>query len=275
MGVTRMEVLKAVIFAVVEGVTEFLPISSTGHMILLEEFLQFRQREQFPAAFMVIIQLPAILAVVVYFWSSLWPFGKPREDRDAVFGLWARIAVAVLPAVVLGFLFDDFIEERLFNPLVVAVTLLAGGVVLLLLERTDRRPRFERAGDAGFGRALAVGFFQCLAMIPGTSRYAATIIGGMALGASRPAAAEFSFFLAIPTMLGATALKIAKGGAAFTSREWVLLAIGSVVSFVVAYGVVAFLMNYIRRHDFKVFGYYRIALALAVLAYFFLTGSRA
>ena len=270
-----MEVLKAVIFAVVEGVTEFLPISSTGHMILLEEFLQFRQREQFPAAFMVIIQLPAILAVVVYFWSSLWPFGKPREDRDAVFGLWARIAVAVLPAVVLGFLFDDFIEERLFNPLVVAVTLLAGGVVLLLLERTDRRPRFERAGDAGFGRALAVGFFQCLAMIPGTSRSAATIIGGMALGASRPAAAEFSFFLAIPTMLGATALKIAKGGAAFTSREWVLLAIGSVVSFAVAYGVVAFLMNYIRRHDFKVFGYYRIALALAVLAYFFLTGSRA
>jgi undecaprenyl-diphosphatase len=267
-----MEVVKAVIFAVVEGITEFLPVSSTGHMILLEEFLHFQQSERFPAVFMVVIQLPAILAVVLYFWPTLWPFGKSQEDRDAVFGLWARIAVAVLPAVVLGFLFDDFIEERLFNPLVVACALLAGGVVLLLLERGGRQPRFERAGEAGFGRALAVGFFQCLAMIPGTSRSAATIIGGMLLGASRAAAAEFSFFLAIPTMLGATALKVVKTGAAFTPMEWTLLAIGSAVAFGVAYGVVALFMNYIRRHDFKVFGYYRSALALAVFAYFFFAG---
>jgi undecaprenyl-diphosphatase len=271
-GDAHMDVVKVIIFAVVEGITEFLPISSTGHMILLERVLQFRQSERFPAVFMVVIQLPAILAVVLYFWSTLWPFGKSREECAAAFGLWARIVVAVLPAVVLGLLFDDFIEEKLFNPLVVASALFVGGVVLILLERGDRKPRFEHAGEAGFGRALAVGFFQCLAMIPGTSRSAATIIGGMLLGASRSAAAEFSFFLAIPTMLGATTLKIAKTGAAFAPMEWVLLAIGSVVAFGVGYAVVAFFMNYIRRHDFKVFGYYRIVLALAVFAYFYFTG---
>ncbi|MFO7973560.1 MAG: undecaprenyl-diphosphate phosphatase, partial [Candidatus Hydrogenedentota bacterium] len=157
-------------------------------------------------------------------------------------------------------------------PIVVAVALLVGGVVLLVLEWREREVRFEHAVQAGYGCAFAVGLFQCLAMIPGTSRSAATIIGGMALGASRAAAAEFSFFLAIPTMLGATTLKLVKGGAAFTGKQWALLAVGSVVSFAVAYAVVAFLMNYIRRHDFKVFGYYRIALALAVLAYFLFIG---
>jgi undecaprenyl-diphosphatase len=269
-----MEFLKVIVLAIVEGVTEFLPISSTGHLILFEEFIRFKQSEGFAAAFMVVVQLPAILAVVVYFWSRLWPFGKPREERDRVLVLWTKIVVAFLPAAVFGFLLDDFIEAKLFNPIVVAIALLVGGVVLILLERRERQPRFEHAGQAGYGRALAVGFFQCLAMIPGTSRSAATIIGGMALGASRAAAAEFSFFLAIPTMLGATTLKLVKGGADFTGMEWALLAVGSVVSFVVAYAVVAFLMNYIRRHDFKAFGYYRIALALAVLAYFFLVGFR-
>ncbi|MEA3364777.1 MAG: undecaprenyl-diphosphate phosphatase [Candidatus Hydrogenedentes bacterium] len=264
-----MEFVKAIFLAVVEGVTEFLPISSTGHLILLKDFVRFEQREDFVAAFMVIIQLPAILAVVVYFWSRLWPLGKPPEERDKVLMLWTKIGVAFLPAAVLGFLLDDFIEARLFDLVVVALALLIGGVVLLLLERGGREARFEHVGDASYGCALAVGFFQCLAMIPGTSRSAATIIGGMALGASRAAAAEFSFFLAIPTMLGATTLKLLKGGAAFTGGQWGLLAVGSVVSFAVAYAVAAFLMNYVRRHDFKLFGYYRIALALVVLAYFF------
>lgn len=267
-----MEFVKAVLLAVVEGVTEFLPISSTGHLILVEEFIALRGGPEFGSAFMVIIQLPAILSVVVYFWPRLWPFGKSREERDTVLVLWAKIGVAFLPAAVFGFLLDDFIEARLFNPVVVALALLVGGVVLLVLERSRRAPRFERAEEAGYGRALVVGLFQCLAMIPGTSRSAATIIGGMALGASRAAAAEFSFFLAVPTMLGAAALKLLKGGAAFSAGQWGLLAAGSVVSFAVAYAVVAFLMNYIRRHDFKVFGYYRIALALAVLAYFFFVG---
>lgn len=267
-----VEFLKAIVFAVVEGVTEFLPISSTGHLILLEDFVRFEQSDNFTAAFVVIIQLPAILAVVVYFWSRLWPFGKPREERDKVLVLWTKILVAFSPAVVFGFLLDDFIQARLFNPIVVAVALLVGGVVLLVLEWREREVRFEHAVQAGYGCAFAVGLFQCLAMIPGTSRSAATIIGGMALGASRAAAAEFSFFLAIPTMLGATTLKLVKGGAAFTGKQWALLAVGSVVSFAVAYAVVAFLMNYIRRHDFKVFGYYRIALALAVLAYFLFIG---
>ena len=272
-GVERMEVVKSVILAVVEAVTEFLPISSTGHLILVEQFLRFKQSDGFPATFMVVIQLPAILAVVVYFWPRLWPFGKPAKERNAILTLWTKIVAAFLSAGFLGFLFDDFIEEKLFNPAVVAIALLVGGVVLILLERGDRRPVFEQAADAGYGRAVAVGLFQCLAMIPGTSRSAATIIGGMVLGASRAAAAEFSFFLAIPTMLGAATLEIAKDGAAFNATEWGLLGIGSVVSFVVAYGVVAFFMNYIRHHDFKVFGYYRIALALAVFAYLFLVGS--
>lgn len=267
-----MEFVKAIILAIVEGVTEFLPVSSTGHLILVEEFVRLRQSEGFAAAFMVIIQLPAILAVVVYFWPRLWPFGKPREVRNAVLSLWTKIVVAFLPAAVFGFLLDDFIESRLFNPVVVAIALLAGGVALLLIERGERRPRFDHAGAAGYGQALGVGLFQCLAMIPGVSRSAATIIGGMALGASRAAAAEFSFFLAIPTMLGATTLKMVKGGARFTGTQWALLAVGSAVSFVVAYAVVAIFMTYIRKHDFKVFGYYRIALALAVLAYFFSVG---
>ncbi len=264
-----MEVLKAVWLAVVEGITEFLPISSTGHLILVGEYLRFQAGEDFAHAFDVIIQLPAILAVVVYFWNDLWPFGNGRDPRATVL-LWSKIVVAFLPAAVAGVLFADIIEEKLFNSVNVAITLLVGGVVLVVMERGRRTHRLDNMRQVGYGMALLIGCFQCLAMIPGTSRSAATIIGAMLLGASRVAAAEFSFLLAIPTMAGATAYTLFKHGIAFTAAQWGLLAVGSVVSFAVAYGVIAFLMNYIRKHDFQLFGYYRIVLGTAVLALFFL-----
>ncbi len=261
--------VKAVLLGLVEGITEFLPISSTGHMILLEDLLSLGGREGFAEAFMVIIQLPAIMAVVLYFWKQLWPFGGDTDTR-AVLGLWCRVAAAFLPAAVLGFLLDDFIEARLFNPLTVAVALIIGGLVLLLLERRPPAVKYQSVLDIGFKTAVLVGFFQCLAMIPGTSRSAATIIGAVALGAGRAAAAEFSFFLAVPTMLGATALKVLKNGLDFSAQEWLLLAVGSAVSFATAYAVIAAFMNYIRRRSFIPFAWYRLALGAVVLAWMLL-----
>jgi undecaprenyl-diphosphatase len=260
--------LKAVILAVVEGITEFLPISSTGHLILVEEFIHLGSNGAFAKAFTVVIQLPAILAVVVYFRNDLWPFVDEPNLRRERLGLWAKIVVAVIPAAILGFLFDDTIESVLLQPIPVVIALIIGGIVLILVERVGHREIMPRVHDIGFAKALAIGLFQCLALFPGTSRSAATIIGGMVLGASRPAAAEFSFFLAIPTMAGATALTLAKSGASFTSQEWAVLALGSVVSFAVAYAAIAWLMNYLRTRDFTPFGYYRIALGILVLVYF-------
>jgi len=259
--------LKAIILAVVEGVTEFLPISSTGHMILVDEFLKISPDASFSEAFMVMIQLPAILSVVVYFWKDLWPFVKDRDETQARIVLWAKIVIAFLPAAVLGVLLHHLLQ-KLFNPYTVAATLLAGGVILILLERTQRIGKIPTVREIGFQTALLIGFIQCIAMIPGTSRSAATIIGAMLLGASRVAAAEFSFFLAMPTMFGATAFEILKNGLHFTGEQWAVVAVGSVVSFAVAYAVVAAFMNYIRRHDFKPFGYYRIVLGVLVLGYF-------
>ncbi len=264
--------LKAIILGIVEGITEFLPISSTGHMILIEEWMKLSADTRFADAFMVIIQLPAVLSVVLYFWKDLWPFSGGVEHARERILLWVKIAVAFLPAAVLGVLFDDFIEEKLFHPVTVAVALVVGGVLLVLLERRKRPARIAEARDLTYGLVLGIGFIQCLAMIPGTSRSAATIVGAMLLGASRVAAAEFSFFLAIPTMLGATAYTMLKHGVSFTPQQWAVLVVGSLVSFGVAYAVVAGLMTYIRRHDFRPFGYYRIALGLAVLAYFYLAG---
>jgi len=265
-----VEILKAVLLAVVEGITEFLPISSTGHLILVGEYLSFQGGEDFAHAFHVIIQLPAILAVVVYFWKDLWPFGQPADRGRATWMLWSKIVVAFLPAAVAGVLFADIIEEKLFNSVNVAIALFLGGVVLVVIERARHEHRLTDLHDLGYGTALLIGCFQCLAMIPGTSRSAATIIGAMLLGASRSAAAEFSFFLAIPTMAGATAYTLMKHGIGFSPAQWGLLAIGSVVSFAVAYGSIAFLMGYVRRHDFRLFGYYRIVLGAAVLILFWL-----
>lgn len=258
-----MEYLKAVILALVEGITEFLPISSTGHLILVEDFLHLGD-EKFAVAFLVMIQLPAILSVLLYFWRELWPMREGKIQREAV-RLWALIVLAFLPAAIIGFLLDDLIEAWLFNPLTVALALIVGGVLLIILERITPQPRFETVHDIGWKTALGIGFAQCLAMIPGTSRSAATIIGAIFLGASRPAAAEFSFFLAIPTLSGAAVFKLLKNGVDFTPHQMGLLAVGSIVSFLTAYAVIAFLMEYVRKHSFAVFGWYRIVLGLVVL----------
>lgn len=260
--------LKAVLIGIVEGITEFLPISSTGHMILVDEFIKLSSDKSFTMAFEVIIQLGAILSVIIYFWKDLWPFSGTALHKTQTWQLWFKVAAGVIPAVVLGLLFDDVIEEHLFNSKVVAITLVFYGVALILLERLNGRKtsfKINSVHSITFKLAIAIGFFQCLAMVPGTSRSAATIIGAMLLGLSRGAAAEFSFFLAIPTMMGATALTIVKNGFSFDLQQWLVIGVGFITSFIVAYVVIKFLMNFIRRHDFSVFGYYRIILGVVVL----------
>jgi len=259
-----VDIVNALILAVVEGVTEFLPISSTGHLILVESLFHLGSDKSFNDAFIVIIQLPAVLSVCVYFWRELWPIRDGALSKPVV-ALWIKVGVAFLPAAVLGVLLHDRIEA-LFQNVAVAVALIVGGVVLILIERRDHPGRTADTGSLTFKQVFGIGLIQCLAMIPGTSRSGATIVGGLLLGASRPVAAEFSFFLAIPTMLGATAFKLVKGGFAFTGHQWLLIGIGSVVSFVVAYAVVAFLMAYIKKHSFSAFGVYRIVLGVLVLA---------
>ena len=266
LGEPFLEFVKAIVLAVVEGATEFLPVSSTGHLILVEEIFRLSDDIAFNDAFLVIIQLPAILSVVVYFWKDLWPFSSSGEKRRDMFWMWAKLVVAFLPAAVLGFLFDDLIEKHLFAPLPVAAALFVGGVVILLIERIPRNTTTPLVKDVSFQKAFLIGLVQCLAMFPGTSRSAATIVGAMLLGLSRPAAAEFSFFLAIPTMVGATTYKVATSGLAFTPPQWGVLAVGSLTSFLVAYAVIAAFMNYIRKRDFVVFGWYRIVLAGVIVA---------
>lgn len=259
-----MDFVKAILLAVVEGITEFLPISSTGHLILLENVIGLGER-RFSDEFMVLIQFPAILAVVFYFWSELWPI-RGKRLHQPVLMLWIKVGVAFLPAAVLGFLYKLFnLEEFFFSPLTVAIALSLGGVVLILIESFPRKVLYPGVQEIPFSRAILVGLIQCLAMIPGVSRSAATIMGAMLLGTSRPAAAEFSFFLAIPTMLGAFALTIKDSGLAYTPRQWALIGIGSLVSFLTAYAVIAFLMQYVKRHNFIPFGIYRIILGVLVL----------
>ena len=258
-----MDFINAFILAVVEGVTEFLPVSSTGHLILVESLLTLGDDPQFTDTFIVIIQLPAILSVCLYFWPTLWPYREGALHRPTLV-LWTKVAAAFIPAAVLGFLLDDFIET-LFDDLVVAIALIVGGIVLIAIERRDHPARVDSLEALTYPQAIAIGFFQCLAMIPGTSRSAATIVGGLLLGASRAVAAEFSFFLAIPTMLGATSLKLYQSGLAFTPLQWQLIALGSVVSFAVAYAVIALFMAFIKKHSFTVFGVYRIILGIIVL----------
>ncbi len=263
-------ILKTVFLGIIEGITEFLPISSTGHMIIVEHFLHLTDSPNFNASFEVIIQLGAIMSVVIYFWDKLWPFSGSREEQNNKWMLWFKVVVAVLPAVVLGLLFDDWIEAKLFNPLTVSLALLIYGVIIIAIEilhkpKKSAHPLVETTAQITFPVALGIGLFQTLAMVPGTSRSAVTIIGGMLLGLSRVMAAEFSFFLAIPTMVGATLLKIVKNGVSFSVTEWIVLGIGFVVSFAVAFLAIRFLMNFLKKNDFKLFGIYRIVLALAVL----------
>ena len=263
-----IEIIKAVVLGVVEGVTEFLPISSTGHLILVNQWISFSG--QFTTLFDIVIQLGAILAVVVYFWNRLWPFGKDRELAKATWEIWFKAVAGVIPAIVLGALFASKIEEKLFNPWTVTIALIVGGLILLYIEKTRRQPRFNSVHEIPYKTAFFTGLIQCLAMIPGTSRSAATIIGAMLLGVSRTAAVEFSFFLAIPTMVAASGYSILKSGLAMSASEMAILAVGFITAFVSALAVIRFFINYIQRRDFKPFGYYRIALGILVLAYFLL-----
>lgn len=261
------EFIKVFILGIVEGITEFLPISSTGHLILVQQFISL-EPERFANAFSVIIQLGAILSVVVLYFKKLNPFDRDLSpaQRQNTFILWSKVIIAVLPATVLGLLFDDLIDKYLFKPLPVAVTLIVWGLVIILIEkRSPSSFKFNSIYEISYKTAFLIGLFQCLAMIPGTSRSAATIIGAMLLGTSRTTAAEFSFFLAIPTMLGATLLKVIKVGLAFSGFQWALILFGSVVSFVVALLVIKKLMLYIQKHNFSLFGYYRIVLGTVML----------
>lgn len=257
------DLLKAVILGIVEGVTEFLPISSTGHLIIVNRWISFE--ESFTRMFDVVIQLGAILAVVIYFRKALWPFGKDTDKNAMKWDMWRKVIVAVLPALVLGKLFGDVIEEKLFSPLTVALMLIIGGVVILLVDRKDHGGRIFSIQDMGYRTALGIGLFQCVAMIPGTSRSMATIVGAMLLGATRFLAAEFSFFLAVPTMAAASGYTFLKHGALMSGSEFAVLSVGFVVSFLVAWGVIAVFMKYIQTHDFKVFGIYRLVLGAGVL----------
>ena len=266
------DILKVVILSLVEGLTEFIPVSSTGHMIIVEKFIKLSENKSFVNAFEIIIQLGAILAVVVYFWHKLWPFSKnlSKAQSRGIILKWIKIIIAVLPAVVLGLLFDDIIDKYLFKVTVVAGTLIFYGVVLIWIESGKRKGgEISKVKDIPISKVIGIGLFQCLAMVPGTSRSAVTIIGGVLLGLNRVLATEFSFFLAIPTMMGATLLKVIKMGTKMTGYEWFLIGLGFVLSFIFAYGVIKVFMDYIKKHDFKVFGYYRIILGIIVFALYF------
>ena len=258
--------LSALILGIVEGITEFLPISSTGHLIIVNQFVGFSK--QFTNMFDVVIQLGAILSVVVYFWKRLIPSRHNYFSMNQkIFDLWKKTIVAVVPALAIGFLLRHYIES-LFNTTVVALALIIGGIILVYIENRKPLNRISSVEHLTYKTALLIGFFQCLGMIPGTSRSAATIIGAMLLGASRVVAAEFSFFLAIPTMVAASGYSLLKSGTLLTLHEYLVLACGFLVSFIVAWLVIAGLMNYISKRDFKPFGYYRIVLGIIVLAYF-------
>lgn len=269
-----IEILKVIFLGIVEGITEWLPVSSTGHMLLVDEFLQLNASEAFKEMFFIVIQLGAILAVVVLFWQKMLPFqvkdkSKPFWKKDTL-SLWLKVVVACIPGAAVTLLFDDFIEAHLHTPAVIAGALIAYGVAFLLVEgwNKTRKPRIRALSEITYSTALLIGLFQVLSIIPGTSRSGATIIGALILGVSRVAAAEFTFFLAVPVMFGMSALKLMKFGFAFTGAELLVLLLGMAVAFLVSLAVIRFLMNYIRKHDFRAFGWYRIALGALVLIYF-------
>jgi|LGVF01.2.fsa_nt_gb undecaprenyl-diphosphatase len=269
-----MEIIKVIILGIVEGLTEFLPVSSTGHLILVSRFMSLEGA--FNDLFNIVIQSGAILAVIVYFWKKIFPPIPKMGDANSklafknYINLWLKVVVSIIPAGILGVLFEEKIEELLFNPLTVAIALIVGAVILLVIEKNPKPERVTHEDQITYKEAFTVGVFQCLALIPGMSRSASTIIGGLVLGFKRSVAAEFSFFMAIPVILGASFVKLAKAGFDFTSYEYLLLAIGTVVSFVVAYAVISVFMNFIKKHDFKVFAYYRIILGVIVLISTFL-----
>lgn len=262
------EIIISIILGIIEGLTEFLPVSSTGHLILVNQFFTFSD-ENFAHTFDMFIQVGAILSVVLYFWKDLWIVGKDGKVNQYSLKIWQKVIVAVIPALILGALFHDKIEEYLLNPTVVAISLIIGGIILLFIEKKLEHKSFDQIAEIPYTIALGIGLIQCLAMVPGVSRSASSIIGGMALGLNRKAAAEFSFFLAIPTLTAASAYFMLRHALAFTAMQFGLLFIGFAVSFLVAYWVISFLMRYIKTNDFVPFGYYRIALGTLILVYFY------
>ena len=294
-GVLLMiEILKAILFGIVEGVTEWLPISSTGHLILLNEFVNLNMSDEFRSMFDVVIQLGAILAVIVLFFHKLNPFApsKSVKEKNQTWSLWFKVIVAIIPSGIVGVLFDDWMDEHLHNAIVVAIMLIVYGIAFILVERRNTRGTFQRVStkdgptvsrlkdnkinnvyDITYRTALIIGLFQCLSLIPGTSRSGSTILGAILIGVGRAAGAEFSFFMAIPTMLGASAIKGLKfilSGVAATGTEIAVLIVGCIVSFVVSLAVIRGLMEYVRKHSFSAFGVYRIVLGVLVLGYFIL-----
>ena len=273
------EILKAVLFGIVEGITEWLPVSSTGHLILLDEFIYLNATDAFKSMFDVVIQLGAILAVIVLFFRKLNPFAlsKSREEKKQTWQLWFKVCLAIVPSGLLGVLFDDWMDAHLHNGIVVSIALIVYGIAFILVERGNRGKYIRQTGDVheiGWKTALFIGIFQCLSLIPGTSRSGSTILGAILLGVGRSAGAEFSFFMAIPTMLGASAIKLLKffleSGFGMAGSELTVLLVGMVVSFIVSLLVIKGLMEYVRNHSFSVFGVYRIILGIIVLAYFLL-----
>ena len=251
-----MELFKAALIGIVQGITEWLPVSSTGHMILFNEFIKMNVSETFMSTFLVVIQFGSILAVLTIFFKKLNPFdvSKTKIQKSETIDLWIKVIIAAL----------------FFNPTTVAIALIVYGIIMIMLENRNKKPSVNSFSEVSYKLAIGIGLFQCLALIPGTSRSGSTIIGAVLLGTSRYIATEFSFFLAVPTMLGASALKLVKTGFAFSGFEWLILATGSIVAYIVSILAIKFLLDYIKKHDFKVFGYYRIVLGILVLAYFFL-----
>lgn len=271
-----MNILKAILFGIIEGITEWLPISSTGHMIILNDLVKLEVSSEFYSLFEVVIQLGAVLSVVIIYFKTIfpWGFGKNKKDTKNTFDLWGKILVACLPAAIIGLLFDDLLDKYLYNSIVVSLMLIIYGILFIIIESKhhNKDTRVNDLKEITYKDALLVGIFQLLALIPGTSRSGATIIGGLLIGLKRSVIAEFTFFLAIPVMAGASLLKILKYiikvGLSFTGIELMTLLVGSLVAFIISIIVIKFLMNYIRRHDFKVFGYYRIILGIIVFMYF-------
>ena len=273
-----IELLKVIFLGIVEGITEWLPVSSTGHLILVEEFIKLNVSEAFWEMFMVVIQLGAIMAVVVLYFKELWPFQNQKKAKGALeryvktdkMIMWFKIVVSCIPSIVIGLPFNDFIEAHFNNYLVVSIMLIVYGIFFILIENYNKKrtASINSVVEIGWKTAFLIGVFQLLAVIPGTSRSGATIIGGILLGTSRTVAAEYTFFLAIPTMFGASLLKLVKFGLNFTGTEAIILIVGTLVSFVVSILAIKFLMGYIKKHYFKVFGWYRIALGIVVLLFF-------
>ena len=268
-----IEILKVIILGIVEGITEWLPISSTGHMLLVDEFLQLNLSAEFKELFFIVIQLGAILAVVVLFWHKMVPIKKDKQGyslRMDIIDLWLKVVVACIPGAIVTILFDDYIEAHFKTPTVIAIALIFYGIIFIVVENRNKKikPKVTKLSDITYGLAFMVGVFQILSIIPGTSRSGSTIIGGLILGTSRVVIAEFTFFIAVPVMFGYSALKLLKFNSILSLAELGYLSIGMIIAFITSLIVIRFLMNYIKKHDFKVFGYYRIALGILVFLFF-------